>query len=157
MRRPPRLPPGPISRETSAAVSEYLDYLSRALRINTVSPLNHNDSDAGVNLWLDQTSFGTTAKARWIRFHLAGTLLTTDASQGSCPVDEFFQGPDPGATVTVFNIPAKTNNTFSGKVNYKGLAVYDDVADTYWIVELKHQTPWIRFSLAGTLAITDMS
>jgi hypothetical protein len=48
-----------------------------------------------------------------------------------------WDGPSPGSTVTVYNLPASTNYVFSGASGNKGLATYDDTGDKYWIVQME--------------------
>ena len=76
-------------------------------------------------------------KAQWIYFTLPGALATTDASKASCTVNDFWQGSDPGSTVTVYNAPASTNYIFSGASGNKGMACYDDIEDKYRIVQME--------------------
>lgn len=80
---------------------------------------------------------GIGAKAKWIYFTLPSALAVTDASKASCTVTLFCQGSDPGATVTVWNMPASTNYIFSGASGNKGAAFYDDINDKYRIIQLE--------------------
>lgn len=81
----------------------------------------------------------TPAAATFARFALAANLATSDASQAGCTVDGFFGGPDPGATITVYNLPTHTAGTymFSGSATYKGLAAWDSGGSKWWIVQLE--------------------
>ena len=78
-----------------------------------------------------------SGKAKWIRFSLDGALLTTDASQASCQVEDFWQGSTPGATVTVWNMTASANYVFEGDAGDMGLATLDDIDDKYRIVQME--------------------
>lgn len=80
---------------------------------------------------------GDSGQARIVLFELDAVLAVTDASQANCPVDDFWHGTDPGATITVFNPAASVNNMFSGSSGAKGFASYDDLADRYWIFQLE--------------------
>jgi hypothetical protein len=82
-----------------------------------------------------QVGGGTSAK--WIRFTLPGALATTDSSKASCTVDGYWDGPNPGSTVTVYNLPASSNYLFSGASGHKGLATYDNLNAKYWIVQME--------------------
>lgn len=71
--------------------------------------------------------------ARWIKFSI-DELYGFDTSDGTvnAAVSDYWQGSDPGAAVTLKN----TCGIFSGDDGACGLACYDDVDDTYWIVQL---------------------
>jgi len=75
--------------------------------------------------------------ARFIRFALPSALADTDASKASCTVDDYWDGANPGATVTVYNPNASSNYIFSGDSGAKGIAVYDDDDDKYWIIQME--------------------
>ena len=83
------------------------------------------------------TALGAGGIAKFIRFALPGALATTDASKAGCTVDDFWSGTDPGATVTVYNLPASTDYMFSGASGAKGVATYDDIGAKYWILQLE--------------------
>lgn len=114
-----------------------------------VLPDRSTISSDTVEVWLRRTLWNATygiiyevvsnpkGKAEFIRFALPGTLATTDASKASCTVDDFWGGTTPGATVTVYNLPASSNYMFSGLAGNKGLAVYDEIDNKYWIVQLQ--------------------
>jgi hypothetical protein len=76
-------------------------------------------------------------KARWISFTLTASLATTDASKSSTTVSDYWQGTNPGSTVTVYNQPASSNYIFSGASGAKGLACLDDIDDKYRIVQME--------------------
>lgn len=76
-------------------------------------------------------------KAALIEFTLPSALATTDASKAGCTVDNYIQGPNPGATVTVYNKTASSNYIFSGASGHKGWAAYDDRADKYRILQIE--------------------
>lgn len=76
-------------------------------------------------------------KAKWISFTLAATLSTSDASKSSTTVSDFWQGYDPGGTVTIYNQPASSGYIFSGASGAKGLACLDDIDDKYRIVQME--------------------
>jgi hypothetical protein len=71
------------------------------------------------------------------RFTLPSALATTDASKASCTVDGYWGGPDPGATITAYNLPASTNYIFSGASGHKGLASYDRANAKWWIIQME--------------------
>lgn len=75
--------------------------------------------------------------AAYIRFALPSALAATDASKAACTVDDFWGGTSPGATVTVYNLPASSDYMFSGLTGAKGLAVYDEIDNKYLIVQLE--------------------
>ncbi len=87
------------------------------------------------NVGCFSAKFATSAG--FIRFALPGTLATTDASKASCTVDDYWGGTDPGATVTVYNLPASSDYMFAGVSGAKGLAVWDEIDSKYWIVQLE--------------------
>lgn len=91
------------------------------------------DSDKWEVLALQATS----TKAKWILFTLVGTLTTSSASQSSVTVSDYWQGSDPGSTVTLYNVPASSNYIFSGSSGAKGLACYDDIEQKYKIVQIE--------------------
>jgi hypothetical protein len=78
-----------------------------------------------------------TTSAGWIFFSLAAALAATDASQAGCTVNYYFNGPNPGATVTVYNVAASSNFIFSGAAGKHGIAAWDASANKYWIVQLE--------------------
>lgn len=80
---------------------------------------------------------GTAGKAAWIYFTLPIALTTSQSSKASCTVNDFWGGTDPGETVTVLNMPASSNYAFSGASGNKGIACYDDIEDSYKIVNLE--------------------
>lgn len=75
--------------------------------------------------------------ARFVRFALPSALATTDASKAACTVDDYWGGTSPGATVTVYNLPASTDYMFSGLTGNKGVAVYDEIDSKWWIIQLQ--------------------
>ena len=80
---------------------------------------------------------GDSTLAAFIRFALPSALATTDASKAACTVDDFWGGTTPGATVTVYNLPASTDYMFSSFLGAKGVAVYDEIDSKYWIIQLE--------------------
>jgi hypothetical protein len=80
---------------------------------------------------------GSGSSSRFIRFALPSSLATTDASKASCTVDDYWGGPSPGSTVTIYNLPASTDYMFSGATNAKGVAVYDEIDSKWWIIQLE--------------------
>lgn len=96
------------------------------------------DAFAGTgDKWAVVLLTGVARKARFIRFTLPSALAKTDASKASCTVDGYWDGSNPGATVTVYNLPASTNYIFSGASGKKGLAVYDETSDHYVITQME--------------------
>jgi hypothetical protein len=80
----------------------------------------------------------TPAAATFARFGLAAALVaSTDAFQDGCTVDGFWGGPDPGATIRVYNLPAHTAYMFSGQAGFKGLAAWDAGKSQWWIIQLE--------------------
>lgn len=102
-------------------------------------------------------SIPTTQKARWIHFTLPSRLAPTDASKASCTVVDYWDGSDPGSTVTVYNIAASSAYLYWGPSGGKGLACYDAEEDKYKCVKVEQQALWIRFSLASTLTTSTAS
>jgi hypothetical protein len=93
-------------------------------------------SDDNLYYWFEAPA-GSLIAGR-IRFHLSGTLATTDASKANCPVDYYWQGGNPGATVTVWNQPLFDGNyMFQGLTGKTGLASYDDATAKYWIDQME--------------------
>jgi hypothetical protein len=91
---------------------------------------------ANGTFWWFQATASSIAKQ--IRFHLPGTLATTDPSKANCPVDYYWQGANPGAIVTVWNQPLFDGNyMFQGVTGKTGLASYDDTAAKYWIFQME--------------------
>lgn len=77
-------------------------------------------------------------KAIFIEFTLTGALAASDASTAAAAaVNNYFQGENPGGTVTLWNKSASTNFIFSGVAGAKGIAVYDDRADKYRIIQME--------------------
>jgi hypothetical protein len=77
-------------------------------------------------------------KANWIRFALSANGLTTDdASVSGCEVLDWWDGFDPGSTVTVHNLQLETALLFEGAAGAVGLAFYDPLTDTYHIAQLE--------------------
>jgi hypothetical protein len=97
----------------------------------------HPTSGTG-DLWCTVVLSGQVAtKATHILFTLPGALAVTDATKASCTVNDYWGGSDPGATVTLHNMPASTNYVFSGASGNKGMATYDDGADRYVIQQME--------------------
>lgn len=80
-------------------------------------------------------SFG--GATRFALFSLPSALATTDASKTGCTVNDYWGGADPGATITVYNLPASSNYVFSGASGNRGLATYDERHGKWWIVQLQ--------------------
>jgi len=80
---------------------------------------------------------GSRSKARFVMFTLPSALVVTDASKASCTVGGYWDGPSPGSTITVYNIPASTNYIFFGASGNTGLASYDPTNDKYWIIQVE--------------------
>lgn len=64
------------------------------------------------------------ARARWIRWTTSGAVADTTA-EFSATVDDYFDGPDPGGTVTV------ANHSFALMAGASGLAIWDGVRNRY--------------------------
>jgi hypothetical protein len=77
-------------------------------------------------------------KARWIRFALSAALSATEASK-SASVQHYWQGDDPGANVTVYNLPTHAAGTyvFHGDAGDIGYAAWDERDGKYWIVQME--------------------
>lgn len=75
--------------------------------------------------------------ATWVHFTLPSDLALTDANKASCTVNDYWGGDDPGSSLTVYNPPASSDYLFEGDSGGTGLAVYDDQADKWWIVQLE--------------------
>lgn len=110
---------------------------------NNISVYNRTPYSIAASIWCKAAlingnwyAFDPQLKAHMIHFTLPSALATTDASKASCTVNDFWGGVSPGATVTVLNMPAATNYTFSGASGNKGYAVYDDIEDAYKIIQM---------------------
>lgn len=77
---------------------------------------------------------GTTL---FVFFTLSGALTTSTSSVSGCTVNRYFGGANPGATITVSNVPASSNYIFSGASGHKGIAVYDERSGNYWIIQME--------------------
>ena len=97
-------------------------------------PLTPGPGQWGVVELLGQAAAGGSP---FVRFRLAAALATTDASQAACPVEDFWGGPDPGGTLTLYNLPASVGYIYSGPANAKGLATFDEIDSKWWIVQLE--------------------
>lgn len=111
---------------------------------NNITVYNRTPYTIAASIWCKAAlingnwyAFDPQLKARWIHFTLPSALLNTQSSKASCTVNDHWGGVSPGATVTVFNPAASSNNIFSGASGAKGLAVYDDIDDKYWLVQLQ--------------------
>lgn len=89
-----------------------------------------------VVLLLGQAAGGGTG-SRFVLFALVSALAATSASQAACPVNDFWGGPDPGATVTVWNMPASSNFVFAGSAGAKGYATFDEIDGKWRIIQLE--------------------
>lgn len=89
----------------------------------------------GKPVFLADKPFNTSAQ--YVLFILPSALATTDASKASCTVSTYWNGDDPGGTITVYNMPASSNYMFSGASGAYGVAVYDLVQDIYRILQLQ--------------------
>jgi len=87
--------------------------------------------------WIATPVGGGSPIYRFARFTLPSALATTDASKAACTVDGYWGGGDPGATITVYNLPASANYIFSGASGNKGLASWDNVNSKWWIVQMQ--------------------
>lgn len=79
-------------------------------------------------------------KARWIRFQVDNVsgFAATDASV-SATVAMYADGPDPGASLTVYNMPNNNtgNYTFAGDDDDYGYAMYRPEDDRYYIWQME--------------------
>jgi len=76
-------------------------------------------------------------KASWIEFNLDQALGLTDASK-TATVDNYSDGRNPGATVTVWNMNESGGNyVFEGGVNDIGYALYHPRDDRYYIIQME--------------------
>lgn len=77
------------------------------------------------------------ASARFIEFAVSGTFAKTNASI-SASVIQYWNGPNPGGTVTVYNLTDSTGNyVFSGPNSGRGYAVYNEIENKYYIFTMK--------------------
>jgi hypothetical protein len=88
----------------------------------------------GLEWWIDTPK---SSGSWFVRFTLAAALAKTDASKTGTTVDDYWGGPSPGSTITVYNLPASTNYIFFGASGHKGLATYDDRNAKWWIIQLE--------------------
>lgn len=96
-----------------------------------------------------------TSKARWIDFTVTTSAFTTaTASLASQTVNDFWQGGDPGSTVTIYNKASASNYIFHGPVGAKGRACLDDIDDKYRIVTLEGYATFVYGTLSGALTTT---
>lgn len=73
-----------------------------------------------------------SAPTTWFAmFTLPSALATTESYKELCTIDSYWGGGSPGATITVYNLPASTGYMFSGASGHKGLATYDHIS-LYW-------------------------
>ena len=86
---------------------------------------------------LQNVAAGSSSQAEYIRFTLPGALAAIDASKASCTVDDYWGGTSPGSTVTVYNLPASSDYIFAAISGSKGVAVYDEIDNKYWIIQLE--------------------
>lgn len=77
------------------------------------------------------------SQAKEVRFSLAGPLALIDPEQEDCTVLDFWQGTDPGTTITVQNNPISVNFQFEGDTGGVGLASYDEIDDKYRMHQLE--------------------
>lgn len=131
-----------VQIEVSDAAHEYADCttLTTKLTSGTTGPARILWKEAGTGTkWAVVNLLGATPRPAygWARFTLPSALATTDASKASCTVDDYWGGSSPGATITVYNLPASSNYIFSGASGNKGLATYDDLDNKWWIVQLQ--------------------
>lgn len=120
--------PGSMAELTSAA--------SGSVRIIAIE----NNFTATGSKWASVLLLGQSpggGGSRFLRFTLAAALASTAASQAGCTVNDYWGSPDPGSTVTVWNLPASANFVFAGGAGAKGLATFDDIDGKWWIVQLE--------------------
>lgn len=99
--------------------------------------LHKESAGTGVKWCVVLLAGASSSLTKFVRFSLPSAFATTDASKAACTVDDYWGGTNPGATVTVYNLPASTNYMFSGFTGGKGLAVYDEIDAKYWIIQLE--------------------
>lgn len=116
---------------------------------NAVTTLAASGSGSAKVLWADtyvssarwayvRIGGGARTQAKRIRFTLAGALTTATASVSGCTVRSYWEGTNPGTTVTVYNeAAAKTAYMFSGASGNYGLAQWDDVQGKYVIYQME--------------------
>ena len=78
-------------------------------------------------------------KAKFIEFQLQQTITSTDQTSNVL-LKDWYGGAAPGAansTIVVYNTPDSTGYWFTGKPNYVGVAVLDDIEDIYTIWNLQ--------------------
>ena len=76
----------------------------------------------------------------YVEFTLPSELTNQQTTKADCPVDRFWGGNDPGATITITNRQSGLDNTrqiHTGNAQAKGLAVYDEGADVYRIIGIE--------------------
>jgi hypothetical protein len=77
-------------------------------------------------------------KANWIRFALpAGGMTTAHSSASGCAVLDWWDGFNPGSSVTVNNFSLSVGRMFEGDEGAVGLAFYDPVNDNYQIAQME--------------------
>lgn len=77
------------------------------------------------------------SQALWIRFTLPSALTTAQATKASATVDDYWQGSNPGATVTLENYQVGTGvYRWSGASGANGIATLRS-GTTYVIVDLE--------------------
>lgn len=90
--------------------------------------------------WVCVSDYSGAIKARWIRFQIDNVsgLTATDASV-SATVAMYSDGPDPGASVTVYNLPSNNtgNYVFAGDDDDYGYAMYRPEDDRYYIWQME--------------------
>ena len=81
-----------------------------------------------------------SAGTLYVEFTLPSELTNQQAAKADCPVDRFWGGSDPGATITITNRVSGLDNTrqiHTGNAQAKGLAVYDEGEDVYRIIGIE--------------------
>lgn len=121
--------PSPSTAELTSASTGPVRLLA------TESNFATTGSQWAVVLLLGQAAGG--GGSRFIRFTLTAALAVTTASVAGCTVNDYWGSPDPGSTVTVWNLPASANYIFAGANGAKGLATFDDIDSKWWIVQME--------------------
>jgi hypothetical protein len=106
--------------------------------------------DFGIAVWDDEFSVYriivlnigeevASAQATHIEFALTAALALTDADTDTddATVTNYWGGTDPGAAVKLYNKSISANYMFEGITDAEGLAVHDDRADKYRIIQLE--------------------
>jgi hypothetical protein len=125
---------------------------------DTVSwTLTEDDTNGEVEVEANVLAY-PPASQWWIQF-----TLTTDMSGGSATadVDDFWNGPDPGASVTVHDRHdlfrgARGPDVGAPRAGAKGIAHWDDTNDDWVIVNCQSLAGWIWVTLTEDMAAVPM-